>query len=44
MKSLKASSNGMKTVEEVIDIWKNVESCNCNREDELDCDREKKGS
>jgi hypothetical protein len=25
---------------EAIDKWKSVEVCNCNREDELDCDRE----
>jgi hypothetical protein len=25
---------------EVIDRWKSVEACNCNREDELDYDRE----
>jgi hypothetical protein len=24
----------------VIDRWKSVEACNCNRGDELDCDRE----
>jgi hypothetical protein len=24
----------------VIDRWKSVEACNCNREDELDYDRE----
>jgi hypothetical protein len=25
---------------EAIDRWKSVEACNCNREDELDYDRE----
>jgi hypothetical protein len=25
---------------EVIDRWKSVEACNCNREDQLDFDRE----
>jgi hypothetical protein len=40
MKSLKASANGMKTVQEAIDRWKSIEACNCNREDELDCHRE----
>jgi hypothetical protein len=40
MKSLKASASGMKTVQEVIDRWKSVKACNCNKEDELDCDRE----
>jgi hypothetical protein len=40
MKSLKASTSGMKTVEEVIERWKSVEACNCNKEDELDYDRE----
>jgi hypothetical protein len=40
MKSLKASASGMKTVQEAIERWKSVEACNCNREDELDCDRE----
>jgi hypothetical protein len=40
MKSLKASTSGMKTVQEVIDTWKSIEACNFNREDELDYDRE----
>jgi hypothetical protein len=40
MKSLKASASGMNTFQEVIDRWKSVEAYNCNREDELDCDRE----
>ena len=40
MKSLKASSSGMKTIQEAIDRWKSVEACNCNREDEIDYDRE----
>jgi hypothetical protein len=40
MKSLKASASGMKTFQEAIDIWKSIEACNCNKEDELDCDRE----
>jgi hypothetical protein len=40
MKSLKASASGMKIVQEAIDRWKSVEACNCNREDELDYDRE----
>jgi hypothetical protein len=40
MKSIKASASGMKTVQEVIDRWKSVKACNCNREDELDYDRE----
>jgi hypothetical protein len=25
---------------EVIDRWKSIEACNCNREDEIDYDRE----
>jgi hypothetical protein len=25
---------------EVIDRWKSIEACNCNREDQLDFDRE----
>jgi hypothetical protein len=25
---------------EVIDRWKSVEACNCNREDQIDFDRE----
>jgi hypothetical protein len=29
---------------EVTDRWKNIESCNYNREDELDYDRENKES
>ena len=40
MKSLKASTSGMKTLQEAIDKWKSVEAYNCNREDWLDCDRE----
>jgi hypothetical protein len=34
----------MKTVQEAIDRWKSIEACNCNKEDELDCDREDKES
>ena len=30
----------MKTVQKVIERWKSVEACNCNKEDELDYDRE----
>jgi hypothetical protein len=40
MKSLKASSSGMKTIQVAIDRWERIEACNCNREDEIDCDRE----
>jgi hypothetical protein len=29
---------------EAIDRWKSIEACNCNREDELDCDREEEES
>jgi hypothetical protein len=29
---------------EVIDRWKSVEACNCNREDHLDFDREEEES
>jgi hypothetical protein len=40
MKSLKASFSGMKTIQQAIDKWKSIEACNCNREDELNYDRE----
>jgi hypothetical protein len=40
MKSLKESASGMKTVQEEIYRWKSIEVCNCNREDEIDYDRE----
>ena len=30
----------MNIVQEAIEKWKSVEACNCNREDELDYDRE----
>jgi hypothetical protein len=40
MKSLKAFASGMKTVQEAIDRWKNVEAYNCNKENECDCDKE----
>jgi hypothetical protein len=40
MRSLWESSRGMKMLMEVIDSWMSIESCNWNREGELDYHRE----